>query len=283
MQADTCMNTTLIGASILPFCVDNVFGNVYFILARERFVAGWRGSLTWSDFGGRCEGSESAEECAAREFQEETMAVIPVTPRENSRSYAELVRAGARRDTEALATDLRAGGYTLRVNVASTSGTYTTFVKQVPWRPECQDGFRDVLRQARAGTLSPDHAVSGDGAGVSDVFLEKTCVKLWSVDQVRRLVSDTRRQRGPDRLRWGFHEKLGVIINQFPGNNMRVPVGCGQEGTHLSLETYSENRNGSREYEHGRIHHRRRTSDGTDDPTGPDACATAAGRCGEAH
>ena len=239
----------LVGASILPFTIDTTFGNTYFLLAKERFVEGWRGSQTWSDFGGRRENGEAAEACAAREFHEETMAMVPVTPLENTLSDAALIARGARRDTHVVARGLAAGGFTLRVNVTSETGTYTTFVKQVPWRPGCQDTFQTVLRKANSGRLGTTHAACMADGVVPDAFLEKTCVRLWSVAQLRRLVTDTRRRRGPERLRWGFHERLGAILDQFPGNSMfaRKPAGCGpggpgcgQGGTRISLETYGK-------------------------------------------
>jgi len=41
-----------------------------FLLGRET------SNKLWADFGGQCEPGESAEECAAREFSEETMGIV---------------------------------------------------------------------------------------------------------------------------------------------------------------------------------------------------------------
>lgn len=55
-------------------------GNVHLLLGRERDTPGWKqGSRRWSSFSGKIEPNEDVVEAAAREFLEETCAVVPLT------------------------------------------------------------------------------------------------------------------------------------------------------------------------------------------------------------
>lgn len=46
------------------------------VLGREQYTQNWKGSLKWSDFGGRAKEGETPETTAAREFFEETLGVF---------------------------------------------------------------------------------------------------------------------------------------------------------------------------------------------------------------
>lgn len=72
----------VVGAAVLPFCIDPVCGRLYFWLGKERYNAKWaQGSEQWSCFGGKSKCmDEPAERIAAREFVEETAGMLAYFP-----------------------------------------------------------------------------------------------------------------------------------------------------------------------------------------------------------
>lgn len=65
---------TIMGGGILPYSVFN--GEIKVLLAQERQVMHWRGSLKWSGFEGGRKVGESILKTVCREFHEESLAVI---------------------------------------------------------------------------------------------------------------------------------------------------------------------------------------------------------------
>ena len=63
------------GAGVLPFTVRED-GVVRFLLGRERYITGWRGSCKLSGFGGARKDGESVVATACREFLEESIGVL---------------------------------------------------------------------------------------------------------------------------------------------------------------------------------------------------------------
>lgn len=63
------------GAGILPYAVDTD-GTIRVLLARERFVASWKGSCRWSGFEGARKDDETVVQTASREFLEESLGVV---------------------------------------------------------------------------------------------------------------------------------------------------------------------------------------------------------------
>lgn len=61
-------------AGILVYMSDGKRTRV--VLGREQYAHNWKGSLKWSDFGGRTKEGEDAVATAAREFYEETLGVF---------------------------------------------------------------------------------------------------------------------------------------------------------------------------------------------------------------
>ena len=72
----------IVGAGILPVrCKDT---DLHLLLGKERFINHWRGSLKWSGFEGGRKHRESVEAAAAREFVEESMAVVNLYDDDNT-------------------------------------------------------------------------------------------------------------------------------------------------------------------------------------------------------
>ena len=72
----------IVGASILCFSrtPDNL---LYFLLGREQYAKHYSDSHKFSDFGGSVKKNETVFECAAREFIEETLNVVPIFLKEH--------------------------------------------------------------------------------------------------------------------------------------------------------------------------------------------------------
>lgn len=119
-----------IGASILPyaFCGDNM----YLLLGKERCYKpkGKRTDHQWSDFGGKCNESESSVECAAREYLEETLGVVLFSSSDERVSL------------ETIKDHLSNKDYALKVTFpVNETGYYVTYLCEIPFYPRIQCQF----------------------------------------------------------------------------------------------------------------------------------------------
>ena len=114
------LEAVALGASVLPYAIDAQHNNLYILLGAEARQARWSESGKFSDFGGRSLPKESAEACAAREFFEETCAMVDIDGAVKSIS-----------DMEKLMEDNK---FTFRITtIIDDSRYYVTFVKQIPF------------------------------------------------------------------------------------------------------------------------------------------------------
>lgn len=70
------------GAGIVPVAV-HPDGTLRALLGRERYAAHWRGSCRWSGFEGSRKDGETMAQTAQREYNEESMGVLPLTPHDH--------------------------------------------------------------------------------------------------------------------------------------------------------------------------------------------------------
>ena len=248
------MTRRVVGASILPFCIDPQSMGIYFLLAQERHCLAWpAGSLTWSDFGGSVDAQDDgcAPRCAAREFHEESMAMVPFDDDEVS-TPAQIAARGTRTNYNGVARDLMNGCYTIAVNtLVSVGHVYVTYVKQVPWFPVAQPLFarvRELAKQCNTSAGSADavsplplHTIcnvsNGGSHVVADSYLEKARIRLFSVPQLRHMLAQVGWRSSTERLRWGFHRRLQVILDQFPRDGNPTCV-RGRNGAKIGVDTY---------------------------------------------
>ena len=214
----------IIGASIAPYAVDTQWGNVYWLLGKERRVSGWNGSEKWSDFGGsRKYAGETAEYIAAREFHEETLALTPYWEDEDL----------PRQSYVSIAKSLEAKEYTFKIHTkVGHDAAYVTFVKQIPWRPSLPREFNTAHVQLTSSVISEmsksfrDHpavALPEDGRSpiVNQDFLEKQSVRWWSIPQLMRGVDNHSgvlqyKNMRSEVLRSTFRARLKVVLAEFP-------------------------------------------------------------------
>jgi hypothetical protein len=123
---------------------------LYFLLGRETYAKNYKDSCKYSDFGGVAKNNETSEECAAREFFEETLNAVPVFLQENDQRPAVPVRNSAH-----MARLLKSNTHYARVNFEFVKAkhvcVYTTFLVQVQWMPEVLDRYEYLaqLQQTR--------------------------------------------------------------------------------------------------------------------------------------
>jgi hypothetical protein len=130
----------LVGASILCFSrtPDNL---LYFLLGREAYHAYYKDSHKFSDFGGQAKKFESAYDCAAREFIEETLNVVPIFLKEHNHMPAMPAR-NKHHLSKLLQRSFFHGKVKFRFDKPNAVHVYTTFVVEVPWMPDVGDRFQ---------------------------------------------------------------------------------------------------------------------------------------------
>lgn len=231
---DACM-----GAGVIPVSVDPS-GRVCFLLGRERFIPKYKGSCRWSGFEGGRKENETVYQCAQREYQEESLGVMPPLPEEG----------GTRLDEEVMRIVIRFASDVERVHC-----TYLLFV---PWEEDAPDRFlsrrhrledvdfamqqlrmfpdvehyRDrvqaALREARLegegegggeGTLHPALTTSvGEKGELADLHLnldhmEKDCIRWWNVDDLVEVMQGRGSAHG-DTFRPFFMPVLSVLLQR---------------------------------------------------------------------
>lgn len=207
----------LAGASLMCFSVDPTYSCVYFLLGKERHNVRWpNGSDRWSDFGGRVASSDTcAEDTAAREFFEETLAVVKYFPTD------ELPRQGWRD----IAADLREGKFALRMIQGNGVRKFVIFVKQIPWDPDVVlrfSKYRSALTCPRniAPSICIGHPSRINATGcVRKEFLEKKILGFWSIPQLRRAVDHggtmMHRNGYVEHCRMSFVENLEIVLGEL--------------------------------------------------------------------
>ncbi len=148
-------------AGILPFAIaPNAANDIYVLLGKEENIPGWNfGSHKWCDFSGGTDRTDiDVETTAAREFVEESMAVVPLktnpyqhyqtkTYIENSRSEKHIYI-----QVEDVYQDLKEGNYTHKITMMKPIKTEdhcvlkcVCYLKRIPWQPELPAHF-DAVR-----------------------------------------------------------------------------------------------------------------------------------------
>lgn len=135
---------TVIGGGVIPYCINPMTGKVSLLLAQERRVFNWRGSQKWSGFEGGRKEKEHFVRTAAREFHEESMALIPFScHRLNEHTYT---------SEEEIESALHAGQYSFRIalRVIRNDNSYTehlTFFVQVQYDECLCDRFAALRKE----------------------------------------------------------------------------------------------------------------------------------------
>jgi hypothetical protein len=227
--------TRLIGASILPYAVDDVHGNVYWLLAKEQFILSWpAGSDTWGDFGGSVGNNEDAEDTAGREFQEESMGVLRIFEGEPL----------PRKTPDVVIRALKNKKYTFRMTFDTDACDgkggkcrYVVFVMQVPWDPHVPKRFRtcreDLMHIHKDGYVhehmasylfhpavydirdNPPH--DGIVAKVGAEYIEKDVVRWWSAETLASALAGSIEH---GKIRQSFAQRAKYSLREFYTNRL---------------------------------------------------------------
>lgn len=217
----------MVGASLLCYCVDPTWSRVYFLLGKERKNPRWKlGSERWSDFGGRvCSKALSAEETASKEFVEETLAMV---------KYFESDTL-PRTQWQDIAESLRQGQYTFQLTFGVHSPgeecarNYVTFVKQIPWDPQCLSRFDQVREMllnpsSHVGTNEWAQFVVGNPCLMPNQqakrdYMEKKSLGLWSIPQLQHAIDCSgvlaRKDGRVERCRLTFVGTLELVLSEL--------------------------------------------------------------------
>lgn len=234
----------IVGAALLPFARCPRTGICFFLLAREREFPAWHGANLWTHFGGTRRRSETPEQCAAREFIEESLGMV------RFHGAADPLPLTVAKHAAGIASSLADGDYAYKyVHLQDGLPRYVVFVREIPWDATC------VLRFRRARSLmltlnttyaSLDAAgreallahpgvflervrtsVSIDASpslwvGAKNTHLEKRCLGWWSLSQVRTMVhskvdvlrpADAR--HGTHTCAPGLHQVFGRLLHHY--------------------------------------------------------------------
>lgn len=234
---------SLIGAGVLPFTVHPETGVIYFLLGKEHFVPGWRGSNCWSAFEGGVKAVDENVFCtAAREYMEESLGVLHPTC--------------SKEDIERLAKQMQEGeDYALRVTLCIAGEMprvprfHVTFVRYFEWVDNITETFRrqrlhliklsksfaDADRESCSASLSEEdrtHAAIvtrgvGDGQRleVAVDFLEKSDVRLFSAAEMADVVLSGSPKEYM--FRSCFVRTMGVVLQEFNRRLSFSSTSCG--------------------------------------------------------
>jgi hypothetical protein len=156
----------------------------------------------------------TAESTAAREFMEETLAVVRYFPGDTI----------PRTRWDDIATDLAFGNYTMKITQGNKQRKFVMFVKQIPWDPEATYRFsryRAALTCPRdMCTLNIDtHPAITDSGSLRKEFIEKKMISFWSVPQLRGAVNNSgvmvHRGGRVEHCRDTFLQRLDLILNEM--------------------------------------------------------------------
>lgn len=229
----------IIGASILCFSVDPTYAGIYFLLGKEKKTYKFRGSEKWSDFGGSCKNGESAEECAAREFHEESAAIVSFWSNEPvpRPSYQQIV------------DELKDEQYYMKVEFEHTNNVkYVTFVKQVEWDPSYPMKFAETINRLIKYTKGDPVPQTDSHPAVTNLgkeevhinrdYMEKQALQYWSIPQLKSAVTASKHVLGlkcnrPEMLRESFVSRLASVLEKFPIDMCNELNRCGQYGKYL--------------------------------------------------
>jgi hypothetical protein len=245
----------VLSAGVLCYAYADSTHDIYFLLGRDRPSPEWpRGSTRWSDFGGGLLPGETETEGAAREFVEESMAIVAL-PQET----AGILTSGPFVNQTLVQTLLEQKKYTFRVaanvvdrnqgGVEVTEETPTQqrrvrvcYVNRIPWQPDLPEKF-DRIKEAldKLGdtenmeeVLHCYHNLSNDmqnhpaleietdletgqivGVYVKPEYREKQQIGWWSLHRLKSILRNGGSYKNKFCFRAGFLCTLAVIIEHF--------------------------------------------------------------------
>lgn len=248
MSSSPTETSEVLSAGILCYAYADTTHDIYFLLGRDRPSPDWpRGSTRWSDFGGGLLPGETETEGAAREFVEESMAIVALP------GDCVHERSGPFENQASVQSLLEQKKYTFRVAANVVSRDEATpavngsrrvrvcYVNRIPWQPDLPEKFdkikealdklgdtenmQDVLHYYH--NLSPDMQthpaleIDKDATGtvvgvyVKPEYREKQQIGWWSLHRLKSILRNNGCYKSKFCFRAGFLCTLAVIIEHF--------------------------------------------------------------------
>ena len=196
----------IVGSSVCSYAIDPQHNCLYFLLGSEKKYPIWSESGKFSDFGGSLKhAEETAEECAVREWCEETCGVVRWDDSEPKGLF--------RSKTDPLVACLKNKEYTFKIKtLIEHNRCYVTFLKQCPFDATIMRTFEKVtklLNEARnsisiGGVYVPqneeevrffhDHPAAtmdenGNVSHVNRCYTEKQSLQWVSLPQLKEAIA----------------------------------------------------------------------------------------------
>jgi hypothetical protein len=232
VENDVTTTGVVLGAGVLPITFDQN-GELCFLLGREHYVAGWKGSETWSAFeGGTKTTDRDVFHTAAREYIEESLAVLC----DNMCTHETI---------EEVAQALREHDYLFRVTMqlaapkrsSNKSRYHVTFVVYFPYHDGLVQEFTDhrtkLLNVNGRGEVSlqvdETHAallstsINPEVRKVCPDYLEKVMIKLWRLSELQPYLEVNAPKSRDDNFRPCF-VRMARLVLQVLQERLRNPL-----------------------------------------------------------
>lgn len=149
------MNTLIKSSGILPYAYVPHSNNVYFLFGQEAYDPRWFNSDRWSDFGGcvKLLNKENEQDCAAREFVEESLGVVHLTESHLTDPYDTKTNIESFERVNRMLDEKQ---YTYRIEYITSNNQAaipnnsvirkcrTCYLKRIPWQPHLPQVFNTV-------------------------------------------------------------------------------------------------------------------------------------------
>lgn len=237
----------VVGSSLLPVCRDKRWGNVYFLLGKERRHPNWEDADSWADFSGSTKildnGTfETPEQTASREAWEETASIVKFTETDH---HLPIESPGK------LLDDLTNGNFIFKIEFDRGNGIkYVTYVYEIPWDPSIPSRFAHLMKvltqrfphtrateesqrtsntTLRAMFNDRTHPSINSVNGFCDrSFTEKAAINLFGIPNLQKAIANDGllidKFGKKEYLRSSFVNRLVVIMNQLNYATIAPPV-----------------------------------------------------------
>jgi predicted NUDIX family NTP pyrophosphohydrolase len=205
-------------AGLLCFSVEPKTQNIFVLLGKETcFPDMFSQRGNWCSFAGKPNGGETVTETASREFTEECMACVrfknDITWR--NREYESIVHAM-----------LENQEYYAKIEVTENNQSRVYFLKEIPWQADIIKSFSSLRTAFVRGDkdintfpfkLRTHPGIKKDSSNKFTIdrhFLEKQCLKWWSVERLNDVVKNKGRYQG-QRFQKSFLPVLEIMIERL--------------------------------------------------------------------